>query len=512
MAQSPGKDHGGRRGRTPVRSVLLVNPPQHGLLEGFSSSLVALASFLSRECPGLEIGLLDLGLSSGEELDDSVRRAAAKLREPAVVGITSTTASYQGALAVARAFRSEAPGALVVLGGHHATPQAEVVLRHHPEVDAVVVGEGERALLGLCTRWRELDSVPNLVFRRGSTFVRTEPAPLLSTEELDGIEPWHSGWGLESAPGKFEHATYVSARGCPLKCSFCAVSNQAIRAKSIPAVLRDLRLLVQRHGHRRIALEDNFFAHSLARTLPLCTALEGLRKEIDFTWDCQTRVESMARADVLAAMERAGCEAVYLGVEALAPELVAYLGKAPRPERYLALLEETVVPALLDSTVDCYVNLQLGIHVETEAMRRQTLEVLGRLGRLAARRGRVITVFPQLAVVYPGTSHFASGLAERRFGPAGEEVFEPFTAWEAEQQPVLRWLGENFAHGTGGLPEGLLDAGRLAQGEFEVNPAAVETIASQLRRMSELEGVRVFRYGRYLAGHETEAPRLAAVG
>ena len=265
------------------------------------------------------------------------------------------------------------------------------------------------------------------------------------------------------------------------------------------AVVRDIRHLVEDLGYRRIAIEDNFFAHSRKRTLELCSALEELRRDLDFTWDCQTRVESMDRRGLLAAMERAGCEAVYLGVEALNEEQLLYLGKTRRPDGYLQALQDRVVPSLLASRVDCYINLQLGLPGETDSHRNETLEGLRALGSMAFERGREITIFPQLHVVYPGTQHFHEGVKEGRFGDDGYRVFEEFTRWEARQKPILTWLGEHFAHGVGGLPEGILLAEKLREGRFEVNPDRVFEVSTYLRAMEQAPGIRVFRYGAYLA-------------
>jgi hypothetical protein len=285
------------------------------------------------------------------------------------------------------------------------------------------------------------------------------------------------------------------------------VANDRIRAKTIPAVIADIRSLVCDLGFRRIAIEDNFFAHSAQRTLNLCRALGDLRQQlgISFSWDCQTRVESMRPQEVLPAMEAAGCEAVYLGVESFVIRQLHYLGKTRHPVAYIRMLKEDLVPRLLASSVGCFLNLQLGLPKEDTTDEDETVRHLSWLGSLAASAGKVITVFPMLHVVYPGTQHFEEGLEEGRFGPRGNDIFEMFTAWEAEQAPVLRWLGGHFAHGTGGIPEGILVRDQLSAGLFEVDAGQVLRIASYLDDIGKLKGIRVFKYGDYLAkmGHST---------
>lgn len=497
------------------KSLILVHPPQQGLLEGFSAGLIALANFIQRRAEDVEVTLLDLGTAGPEAATTAVRDALRRASEPVFVGISATTASYFEALRTARLFKSLAPHAVVVLGGHHASSQDDVILeRHHGAIDVVVRGEGEYALLGLVQRFPEFAAVPGISFWRDGAVERNSPAPLLDPMELDGLGVTFRGGGIRSAPGKFDHITYVSARGCPLACHFCAVASEAVRSKSVPAVIADLRHLVGDLDFTSIAIEDNFFAQNAARTIALCGAIGGLQRELSssFRWDCQTRVESMVNADVVRAMERAGCEAVYLGVEALTEEHLAYLGKTRNPSRYLKLLADDVVPKLVRSDIDCYINLQLGIPGERPEHLDATLRRLARLGAIALRSRKTITVFPQLHVLYPGTHHFATAVNANRFGPNTSRVFEPFTEWEAAQEPVRTWLGEHFAHGTGGIPEGILAPEPLRRGEFRVEPDAVLRVANALTAIERVPGISVFHYGAFLASVGTADARSALAG
>jgi radical SAM superfamily enzyme YgiQ (UPF0313 family) len=483
----------------PKKHLLLVHPPQHGLLEGFSSGLIALANFVSAQLDDVDVELVDLGLMRVADIHGAVSQRQYEEEELIVVGITTTTATYQAALAVARSIRQRLPHAVIVLGGHHASAQADVILKRHDYVDHVIRGEGEQALCALLRNVRDTRAVPGLVSRGALGPVSNPEASFLDQQQLDMLKPTFRGAGLRSSPGKFNHVTYVSARGCPLKCAFCAVANAEIRAKTVAAVVEDIRALVTEHGFTQIAIEDNFFAHSPRRTRDLCKALAQLQRDVSFSWDCQTRVESMANPEVIHLMQTAGCSAVYLGVEALCPSQLQFLGKTPTPNKYLATLTQKVIPSLLDSSIDAYINLQVGLPHDTDADRRDTLIRLSELGAMADARGQQITIFPQLHVVYPGTQHYSDALANNRFGDLGSSVFESFTEWEAHQEPVLTWLGERFAHGTGGIPLGLLFSDELSHGRFVVDPDAVLRVVTLLDGMDELSGISVFRYGDYVA-------------
>ncbi len=210
-----------------------------------------------------------------------------------------------------------------------------------------------------------------------------------------------------------------------------------MRAKSVHKVKEDIRKLLKL-GFNTIAIEDNFFAHSPTRTFELCKELESLQKETSsFKWDCQTRVESLKSPEIITAMENAGCYAAYLGVEALNYEHLIYLGKTKNPDRYLELLFEIVIPNMLNSNVDCYINLQLGIPGSNGRHNKQTMESLQRIGIMATEKGKHITVFPQLHVVYPGTKHYYDAVAEKRFN---SYIYEAFTIWEAKQNNLYGYI------------------------------------------------------------------------
>ena len=482
--------------------LILVMPPQLGLLKGFSTGLCSLANYVTIRLPEVQTDILDLSATSPEYIEREICNAGFAKEDNLVVGITTTTASYQAALAVAHVFKSFAPACTVVLGGHHASADAETILRNHQDVvDFIIVGEGEKSLVELLTKLPDVFSIRGLAFLHDGKFFQNPPPPFLTQQELDMLPITFNGERLLGSPGKFDHVTYVSARGCPLNCAFCSVANEKIRAKSIPQVVQDIRQLVDM-GFSSIAIEDNFFAHSPTRTRELCTALATLRMEegLQFSWDCQTRVESMARKGIVSLFAAAGCEAIYIGVESLNSDHLLYLNKTRNPEEYLDLLLNVVVPELLDSTIDCYVNLQFGLPGETTKHNKHTFAVLQNMGSMAVGKGKVITIFPQLHVVYPGTLHFTRGVSERRFP---KDVFESFTRWEAEQEPILTWLGEHFAHGTGGLPEGLLNPKKLRKGIYEVDIDAVFWISSALKAIDRIPGISAFQYGAHLVEGES---------
>jgi radical SAM superfamily enzyme YgiQ (UPF0313 family) len=481
-----------------VTTLVLVLPPQHWLLEGFTSGLVSLANYVEQHATDTAVRLLDLGRTPKESIKPALESVLGESAGRVFVGVTTTTATYQSALAVAAACKLIDPAIKVIFGGHHSNCEDDIILTHHPEVDFVIRSEGERSLVELLRLFPTVESVPSLTYRRNGTVVKNPAAQLLSSDELDSLGVEFRDLDLHGKLGRCDHVTYVSARGCPLACSFCAVGQEQIRAKSVEQVVRDIELLVGKYKFTSIGIEDNFFAHARARTRALCDALAEFRRAHawqEFTWDCQTRVESMTSTEVAHLMEAAGCDGVFLGVESLDAETLSYLGKTKTPERYVDLFLRSVLPILLDTKMTCYVNFQVGLPFEDDRHRERNIRLLKEAGALARKRRSRLVVCPMLHVIYPGTPLFRDGVSAGRFSRA---IFEDFTRWEVDAKPVRRWLGRHFAHGTGGIPVGIL--GPMSKGRgFEVDAERVLAITNYLEDLRGISGIEVFEYEPFLA-------------
>ena len=63
--------------------------------------------------------------------------------EPELVGFSATTSGFMDALDMARIIREQRPQTRIVFGNVHVSSLGAPILEHFPEIDALVVGEGE---------------------------------------------------------------------------------------------------------------------------------------------------------------------------------------------------------------------------------------------------------------------------------------------------------------------------------------------------------------------------------
>jgi|ETN02SMinimDraft_2_1059926.scaffolds.fasta_scaffold01972_3 radical SAM superfamily enzyme YgiQ (UPF0313 family) len=496
-----------------AKRLWLVNPPTEKALEGFPGSLPQMKTWAEKS-PDVDVGILDL--AGVEQNENAIVDALSHYElQESYVGITATTATYQSSLRTARALKKSNPDVTVILGGHHVKEaqkpskdyvslswqeyrgEAAVVLQNHSEIDLCCTGEGERTLDDLLSG-KPVEEVRGIAYRTDKGIVKNPLADRLIGSDLDTISIKNFDEESLRKMRQFGNVNYISATGCPLECSFCSVGRERVESKSLSRKMEELEYLISKFPQvqedERISIQDNFFGKSVRDTRLLCEAIIARHEEDSsfyFNWDCQTRVESMTDPTLTDLMKEAGCVAVYLGVENFSEEVLDYLKKpiAKDVTKYMKRAR-TSIGNLLDSDIDVYMEYQTGMPMETEEHRRENIEALRELGKTAAERGKEITVFMSLSVVYSGTN-LAHGMF--RDG-APREAFETFTEWEDQKEGLRGYLGRNFAHGTGGIPTGVIDMEAFNSGEIRFDYNKLLAIDKYLAEIRKIEGIHLFDY------------------
>ena len=99
--------------------------------------------------------------------------------EPDVVGTTSVTMNFPGAADIIRTAKKHRPSILTVMGGPHVSFDAARTLEAYPEIDLLVLGEGERTIMELVPSLADRSGWPGirgLAFRQDDTTVVTGPS------------------------------------------------------------------------------------------------------------------------------------------------------------------------------------------------------------------------------------------------------------------------------------------------------------------------------------------------
>jgi len=187
----------------------------------------------------------------------------ARDKKPFIVGISSLFTAYSDSVTqTAKVIKAFLPDCKIVVGGHHPTQLPEKVMEC-PEIDFLIRGEGELSmplLANALTNNTGFDEIPGIVYRKhDNTLYVSEPAWL---KKLSGIAlP-----ALDLAKQKFYQrngkgaAIIVSSRGCPMKCSYCAVSASSFyapfRQRDVDDVIMELESQAEKFDVGFIDFED----------------------------------------------------------------------------------------------------------------------------------------------------------------------------------------------------------------------------------------------------------------
>jgi radical SAM superfamily enzyme YgiQ (UPF0313 family) len=105
-------------------------------------------------------------------------------------------------------------------------------------------------------------------------------------------------------------ATVLTDYGCPYPCTFCVIGTLGFKVRPIEDALAEVDH-VRSLGVREVFFLDQTFGVQRQRALALCA---GLAERGDLSWTAFTRPDT-ASDELLAAMKRAGCHTLILGVE-----------------------------------------------------------------------------------------------------------------------------------------------------------------------------------------------------
>jgi ribosomal peptide maturation radical SAM protein 1 len=253
----------------------------------------------------------------------------------AVVGFTSSFQQTMAALGLARRIKAAHPDMLIVFGGANCQDEMGVALHEkYPFVDAVCLGEGERALPELVRRHlagAPLAGIPGMVVCvDGATIAPTArpatfPLDALPYPDFDAFFAQHAA---SAAARQFPPAVvFETARGCwwgaKQHCTFCGLNGRdmAYRSKSQARAFDELLHLVARHDCRDVANADNILDLAYFREFIPRLAQADLGLLIYY------EVKANLKPEQIAALARAGVRKIQAGIETLDSELLRLMRK-----------------------------------------------------------------------------------------------------------------------------------------------------------------------------------------
>lgn len=307
--------------------------------------------------------------------------------EPDVLGVSVTCWNARSVFELCRVVRAARPETLIVLGGPEVGPVAEVVLRSHPVVDAIVRGEGEETfaeLLAAQLHGRALARVDGVTARdRDGAVVSAPDRALISS--LDSIpSPYLTGVMTPVDGGAY----IESYRGCPHRCAYCFEGKGygRIRSFSEARVRAEIDSIATSSGVRTFSFIDPVFNLTEDRLGWLADALEPHARRGVRLHTIEVDIERIDAAQV-AALVRAGVASVETGPQSIGSAALAECRRGFDRERFVRgvrLLHEVgisiecdlIVGLPGDTAQDFFDGLSFAIDLDPGTVQSSTLHVL----------------------------------------------------------------------------------------------------------------------------------------
>ncbi len=353
--------------------VTLVNPPypagSHRHPPFIPLGIGYLAAVLEKngysvnviDCQALKLTLIDV--------ENELRK-----HQPDLVGLTSTTLTYKSALKIIEVAKKTLPACVTVLGGPHVTFWDKEAFQECPSLDVVVRREGEYTLLELVQRLdagKSYHDVIGTTCKKDGKIVKNPDRPYI--ENIDELPfPAVHLFPIEQF-NKYGNIIFpvMTSRGCVYWCDFCTavrMFGRKYRMRSPKKVVDELELLYKKYGEKQYTFYDDAFTVDQTRTHEICD--EILKRGLSIKWDCETRVDMVSK-DLLLKMKKAGCIAVWYGVEAGSQKVRDAMGKGINTQQTLNAFKWTQ-----DAGMIAVASIILGFPGETKETAWESVKLL----------------------------------------------------------------------------------------------------------------------------------------
>lgn len=324
--------------------------------------------------------------------------AAVKRSGADVVGLSLYAFNFKSGLSLAGSVKAVLPDTVVIAGGAHSSALGSKVLEKCRSVDAVIIGEGETAILeimkNLKSRAEPFKSVDGAVYRSNDSIVSNNiRAPIEDLDELPfpafHLYPDLSRYQRRAAASPA--VPILTSRGCPFECVFCSkcVFGRDVRYRSADNVIAEIDYMVGRFGARQIDIVDDNFITDKQRAANILVKL--CERPYRLAINLQSGVSAtLVDPEMLKLMKDAGVYRIAFGVESGNEDILCRIKKRQKLDdimRAVGLAKKNGIRA------DAF--FMIGLPGESEATMQDTIDFAKRLDPHTANF--------HMVVPFPGT-------------------------------------------------------------------------------------------------------------
>ena len=209
---------------------------------------------------------------------------------------------------------------VLVLGGQYSTLKLEYIVNNlFDKVDYIISGAAELSLVDLIKTIDHINSknyheIPNLWYKENGRFVFTFNKKFNYKDSK-----------IVKFKGERKTMPYMSMRGCPYSCKFCALREctPCWQFLSAERILQDWDEYAKENNSKHFTIRDSTFFIPYTKIEKLLPQLKGR----NYIWTANSRVDTPFNQEVVRQLEDAGCITLFFGFESMCDETLLKMDK-----------------------------------------------------------------------------------------------------------------------------------------------------------------------------------------
>jgi radical SAM superfamily enzyme YgiQ (UPF0313 family) len=386
-------------------NVLIINPPwpgkgfgtrsQNRIIKHRGDKFLQYPVFLAYSAAQIKEAGHHVTFIDSVIQDYDIEETLKKVREaePDLVFMETTTPSIEADYISLKALK-DATGAMIAVGGPHATYFHREVLKDCEAVDIVIRHEFDTKISNVVSKLNNLSAVKGITYRDNGRIVDNGDGEVAT--DLDKVPfpdrevvPWQ--WYLEAWYSRQPYMLVMTSRGCPYHCAFClwpqSMYGHSQRFRTLDNVFSELHMLVDRYGLREINVDDGNFTTRKNRVIEFCQRMRD--EKLKILWTCNARFDNVDD-EMLTEMKASGCKMMRMGIESGSQEVLDRIKKGLKLDRV-----EEGVRQVKRHGIQVQCGFMFGFPYDSRESVEQTLQF--------AKKVSPDQVQFSIAMAYPGT-------------------------------------------------------------------------------------------------------------
>ena len=266
--------------------------------------------------------------SDSEDLtrEDFSRRL--KDNKPDILGISLIANEYANSGLIAAEIAKETdPNIKTIVGGVSATSNPLFFIKN-PNVDYVVMGEGEYVFRDLCNFLNQEGDLPKkgIMYKENEKIVDNGKADLiedlnklpLPSYHLVDFKKYTNKTQRESVdrPRAMPYARIRTSRGCPFNCCFCevgSISGKKPRLRSLESVAKELEWLIGNYSIKGLMFDDDNLVVDKKRSKDLFKMM--IDRNYGLKWSAPGMAVYLLDEEMISLMKESGSTFLNIAIE-----------------------------------------------------------------------------------------------------------------------------------------------------------------------------------------------------